>query len=107
MKVVGDEHVNVAMDLWTMSKLWHYRFRHLGLDNNMKLVNGKMVEGMDNAVDKRSVICEACEFWRAAEPFEVIHSDVCGPICLLVHWEVLNIMLHLSMIMPVTRLFTS
>ena len=49
-------------------------------------MNGKMVEWMDNAVDKTSVIREACELWRTAEPFQVIHSDVCGPtVRLLVH----------------------
>ena len=35
-------------------------FGHLGIDNNMKFVNDKMVKGMDNAVDETSVICEAC-----------------------------------------------
>ena len=77
LKVVADEHVNVAMDYVEIMAL---SVGHLGLDNNMKLVSGKMVEGMDNAVDKTSVICEACELWRVAEPLEVIRSDVCGPM---------------------------
>ena len=59
LKVVADEHVNNAMDSSSL-KLWHYRFGHLGIDHNMKLVNGKMLEGMDNAVEETSVICEAC-----------------------------------------------
>ena len=82
LKVVPDEHVNVAMDESSL-KLWHYRFCHLGMDNIMKVVNNKMVEGMDNATDQTSVVCEACVMGvaeRATEPFELIHSDVCGPM---------------------------
>ena len=92
LKVVPDEHVNVAMDEPSL-KLWHYRFGHLGMDNIVKLVNNKMVEGMDNATDQTSVVCEACVMGkhhrcpypkgvaeRATEPFELIHSNVCGPM---------------------------
>ena len=59
----------------------------------MKLMNGKMVEGMDNTIDPTSAICEACFMGkqhrcpypqggtgRAAEPFEVFYSDVCAPM---------------------------
>ena len=59
LKAVPDEHVHVAMDESSL-KLWHYRLGHLGIDNIVKLVNNKLVEGMDNAIDQTSVICEAC-----------------------------------------------
>ena len=59
LKVVPDEHVNIVMDESSL-KLWHYRFGHLGMDNIMKVVNNKMVEGMDNVTDQTSVVCEAC-----------------------------------------------
>ena len=92
LKVIPEEHVNIAMDESSL-KLWHYRFGHLGMENIMKLVNDKLVEGMDNATDLTSVICEACIMGkqhrcpypkgsaeRATEPFQLIHSDVCGPM---------------------------
>ena len=59
LKVVHDEHVHSAMDESSL-KLWHYRLGHLGMDNTVKLVNDKLVEGMDNAINQTSVICEAC-----------------------------------------------
>ena len=51
LKVVADEHVIIGMDESSL-KLWHYWFCYLGMDNVMKLVNGKMVQRMDNASDQ-------------------------------------------------------
>ena len=57
----------------------------------MKLVNNKLLEGMGNATDQTSVVCEACIMGkqhrpypkgsakRATEPFQLIHGDMCGP----------------------------
>ena len=41
-------------------KLWRYRFGHLGMNNMVKLVNDKLVERIENAIDQTSVIWEAC-----------------------------------------------
>ena len=57
IKVVPEEHGNVVVDESSL-KLWHYQFSHLGMDNIVKLVNNKLVEGMDNAIDQTSVIFE-------------------------------------------------
>ncbi len=74
--------------------LWRCRFGHLGMDNMSKLINGKMVEGMNNARDNgTNSACESCVMekqhrtpyakgipYRASEPFEIVHSNVCGPM---------------------------
>ena len=46
LKAVPDKHVHVAMDESRL-KLWNYRLGHLGMDNIVKLVNDKLVQGMD------------------------------------------------------------
>ena len=75
-------------------QLWHNRFGHLGHDNVSKLIKGKMVERMycDVQVKPKSV-CEPCIMrkqhripypkgvsTRVTEAFEVVHSEVCGPM---------------------------
>ena len=47
---MDESSLHVAVDESSL-KLWHYRFSHLGMDNIVKLVNDKLVEGMDNAID--------------------------------------------------------
>ena len=93
LKTVPDEHLNIAKDNTDM-QLWHCRFGHLGMDNVSKLVKSKMVKGMDcNVKAERKSVCEPCVMGkqhrtpypkgvstRATEVFEVVHSDVCGPM---------------------------
>lgn len=93
LKIVSDEHINIAKDEIDIH-LWHNRFGHLGMDNVEKLMKDKMVEGMkcSTKVGRKSV-CEPCimgkqhrvpyskgSATRATRPFEVVHSDVCGPM---------------------------
>lgn len=77
-------------------ELWHLRFGHLGNDNLLKLVKRNMVDGLkvDHPKDGRvKILCEPCirgkstrePFQRSSEkrttrPWEVVHSDVCGPV---------------------------
>ena len=98
LKTVPDEHLNIAKDNTDM-QLWHCRFGHLGMDNVSKLVKSKMVEGMDcNVKAERKSVCEPCVMGkqhrtpypkgvstRATEVFEVVHSDVCGPMSVNSH----------------------
>ena len=73
-------------------ELWHYRFGHLGMDNVKKLKHDNLVDGMQIQL-KKAELCEPCIMGkhhrsaypkgtakRATEPFEIIHSDVCGPM---------------------------
>ena len=94
LKIVK-EHVNIAKQQPDADKyLWHCRFGHLGMNNVNKLIEGNMVNGMDGVSDKsENQFCEACAKgkqhccpyprtadYRASEQFELVHSDVCGPM---------------------------
>ncbi|KAL2251279.1 UNVERIFIED_CONTAM: Retrovirus-related Pol polyprotein from transposon TNT 1-94 [Sesamum indicum] len=75
-----------------LSWLWHMRFGHLNFDGLKLMSKGKMVKGMPS-IDHPNQLCEGCCFGkqarksfpkesltRAQHLFELIHSDVCGPI---------------------------
>ena len=62
------------------------------MDSVIKLMKDDMVVGIDNTTDEDTV-CEGCimgkQHWtkypkgqaqRTTEPFELVHSDVCGPM---------------------------
>ena len=101
LKVVPVEHMNIAKENIDM-ELWHNCFGHLGYDNVSKLINRKMVEGMNCDVQvKPKTVCEPCIMGkqhripypkgvstRATEAFEVVHSDVCGPMPVKFFWRV-------------------
>lgn len=89
------EHVNVAKQQPNADRyIWHCRFGHLGMNNVNKLIDEGMVSGMDSvSKTNEDRFCEACTKgkqhrcpypktadYRASEPFELIHSDVCGPM---------------------------
>ena len=98
LKVIPDEHINIARDNNDL-QLWHCRFGHLGMDNVSKLVKSKMVEGMVcNEKAERNSVCEPCVMGkqhrtpypkgvstRATVVFEIVHSDVCGPMSVSSH----------------------
>ena len=90
--LIPDEQVNVA-ERSSSLQLWHYRLGHLGMDNVNKMMNEQMVDGMNSVNDEKSSVCEACIMGkqhrcpyprghaeRSTQPFEVVHSDVCGPM---------------------------
>ena len=93
LKTIGDEQVNVAKKT-SQGELWHCRFGHLGYDNISKLAKGNMVKGMNNfQEDEIKSVCESCimgkqhrtpypknDPHRAEKSFEIVHSDVCGPM---------------------------
>ncbi len=90
LKIVADEHVHIAKEDSNL-ELWHCRFGHLGMHNVNKLMNDDMVEGMDSVKDGgKDSVCEGCVMGKqhrtkypkgvATEPFELVHSDVCGPL---------------------------
>ena len=98
LQVVLHEHLNIAREHVDI-QLWHSWFGHLGMENVPKLVKGKMVDGMNcNQKAERNTICEPCIMGRqhrepypkgvsscAIEVFEVVHSDVCGPMVVNSH----------------------
>ena len=61
LKIVN-KHVNIAKQQPdTDQYLWHCRFGHLGMNNVNKLIDEKMVNGMDGVSNmKENQFCEAC-----------------------------------------------
>ena len=76
----------------TDEKLWHRRFCHLGINNVRKLVKDDLVKGINCKVTKNDFFCVSCcdgknhklpfkeTNKKQLEPFDLIHSDLCGGI---------------------------
>ena len=74
--------------------LWHLRLGHLNYTYMNQLMKKEMVDGLNYDVDTQSQKeCEACVLGkmqkkpfpkqsqhRATRPYEIVHSDVCGPM---------------------------
>lgn len=114
--LIPDEQVNIA-ERSSSLQLWHCRLGHLSMDIVNKMMNEQMVAGMNRVSDEKSSVCEA---WasntavhiphseRSTQPFEVIHSDVCGPMSVSsLGGSRYFVMLPLSIITPDTPLSTS
>lgn len=73
--------------------IWHRRLGHLNQCDVFKLINNRMVIGVENLPRDNLSFCEPCvegkqrrlafgeiKESRTSRPLELIHSDVCGPI---------------------------
>ena len=82
----------IASEATTEDWLWHSRFGHLSFHTLKKMSKKKVVEGLP-AINAPSKVCRSCisgkhhrtsfpklSTFRAAEPLELIHADLCGPI---------------------------
>ena len=93
-KEIKNSIANVAVSTSKPSlKLWHLRLGHLGY-NNVKIMNeNEMVKGMKVESLEVETNCEGCALGKqtrnpfskntkepATEIFDLVHSDVCGPI---------------------------
>ena len=74
------------------SWLWHLRYGHINFDNLNLLSKNELVKGLPS-IDHPDQLCEGCLLgkqsrksfpkeatFRAKEPLELIHTDICGPI---------------------------
>ncbi|CAL2253823.1 unnamed protein product [Prunus armeniaca] len=74
------------------SWLWHKRYGHLNYTSLMLLQDKEMVQGLPRLQVTKHV-CSGCaigkghrepfdkeKVWRASQPLELIHSDICGPM---------------------------
>jgi GAG-pre-integrase domain len=92
---------NVALKVKVedVSWLWHKRLGHVNFESLKMLCRKNMVYGLPNIEDKKDV-CEACALgkihretfpkekaWRAKEPLELVHTDICGPMSTNSHGE--------------------
>ena len=90
-----DYHINTVMkpNVKTKENVWHGRYGHLGIDNLRLLAKKNLVDGFDFDVTKDLNFCEPCVKGKThrssfphntdkvvREPFDLIHSDVCGKI---------------------------
>ena len=82
-----DQHASVAQQ----DSLWHERYGHLNMKSLQKLVRDDLVKGFNFNHTKDLNFCETCikgkhkksvfptsGGTRAAEPLDLVHSDVCG-----------------------------
>ena len=100
LNTIREEHVSVA-EVNSNLYLWHCRMGHLGMNDVKKLVKEEMVNGIrktDITSNNADSLCESCimgkqhcasypkgSLTRANQPFELIHSDICGPISVISH----------------------
>jgi len=72
--------------------VWHGRLGHVSFQAMMKLVDKEMVGGVP-LIQHPDQVCQACmaakqtrmpfprsAMWRAEEPLQLVHVDLCGPI---------------------------
>ena len=78
----------------TSPQIWHHRFGHLNFNYIKQLSTKEMVQGMNCDTKKSAKTeCDACVVGkmakkpfpaqsqsRATRPYEIVHSDVCGPL---------------------------
>ena len=88
---IGDQCLFTSEDT-TEEWLWHSRFGHLNFHMLQEISRKKSVEGLPPFVIPRKV-CRSCvagkhhrtsfpkkSLFRATEPLELIHMDICGPL---------------------------
>ena len=89
------EYAQVSIaDSTASPAVWHFRLGHLNYTYMNQLMKKEMVNGMNYASGTQTQkICEACVLGkmqkkpfpkqsqhRTTRPYEIVHSDVCGPI---------------------------
>ena len=72
--------------------IWHKRFGHLGVGSLQRLAREKFADGFDFDASQKLKFCETCPLGkqhrtkfpssstRADEPFDLVHSDLCGKV---------------------------
>ncbi|KAB2599867.1 ATP-dependent RNA helicase dbp5-like [Pyrus ussuriensis x Pyrus communis] len=97
--IVKSEHVCIEGDDWE----WHKRLGHLNFNSLQQLSCKKMVLGLPK-LKKSFSFCEWCIAgklhidvsskeltWRARNPLELVHSDVCGPMQMEKGYKIYNL----------------
>lgn len=94
--IIGDDGPNLQTCFSAKVKdtawLWHFRYGHLNFNGLKTLQQRRMVTGLPQ-ITPPSQVCEDCiigkqqrdhfprgKAWRAQQPLELVHSDICGPI---------------------------
>ena len=86
------ERASLAEESDSKEDIWHKRFGHLGLGSLQRLAREKLADGFDFDAYRKLKFCETCPFGkqhrtkfpssstRADEPFDLVHSDLCGKV---------------------------
>ena len=90
---LDDEKKALAASLEDDNWLWHHRYEHLNFKSLSLLSNQNLVDGLP-MIKHVNAVCESCVLgkqhrdsfpkscsMRASRPAEMIHGDVCGPMC--------------------------
>jgi len=88
---IGDAKC-LKLEVQSDSARWHARLGHIGVDSMKLMIRKELVHGIPKIEVERET-CESClrgkqmrqvfpqaTSYRAAEPLELIHGDLCGPI---------------------------
>ena len=92
--VNSNEYAQVsASDSTASPEVWHRRLGHLNYTYINQLMKKEMVDGMSYDSGTQTKNCETCVLGkmqkkpfpkqsqhRATKPYEIVHSDVCGPM---------------------------
>ena len=86
------ERASLAEESDSKEDIWHKRFGHLGVGSLQRLAREKLADGFDFDASQKLKFCETCPLGkqhrtkfpssstRADEPFDLVHSDLCGKV---------------------------
>ncbi|KAM1793543.1 hypothetical protein ACFX11_034117 [Malus domestica] len=92
LALLPDDHIALKTSLSHFTWTWHKRLGHLHLRGLKQLKEKEMVHGLPY-LEEVDEVCEGCQLgkqhrewfpknqaWRASNPLELIHVDLCGPM---------------------------
>ncbi|KAE8695620.1 tir-nbs resistance protein [Hibiscus syriacus] len=62
------------------SYLWHMRLGHVSYSKLSMMVKKSMLKGLPQLDVRTDMVCAGCQYGKAKEPLELVHSDVFGPV---------------------------
>ncbi|KAI5354684.1 hypothetical protein L3X38_007579 [Prunus dulcis] len=92
LSLMQADHIALKASVTECTWIWHKRLGHLNLRSLKQLREKEMVHGLPHLEDANGV-CAGCQMgkqhrdwfpkeqaWRAKNPLELIHTDLCGPM---------------------------
>lgn len=88
----SDENQALAASVYDHNWIWHHRYGHLNFQSLKLMSDQDLVLGLPK-IQHENDVCESCALgkqhrdsfpkrhaWRATEPLQLVHADVCGPV---------------------------
>ncbi|KAI5332050.1 hypothetical protein L3X38_022178 [Prunus dulcis] len=92
LALLPNDHIALKASVSNSTWTWHKRLGHLHLKGLRQLKEKNMVHGLP-FMEKVDGVCDGCQFgkqhrewfpknqaWRASNPLELVHVDLCGPM---------------------------